>query len=409
VRVCLVSQEYPPESGKGGIGTQTLTKARLLKERGHDVHVLSSTVKPGPALQTGDEDGVTVHRLQPPTVNVAVFERAPYWLGYSWLVFTHLRELEQRLTFDLIHFPEHGAEGFVYQLDRSTWAWTPIVVQLHGPLMLLQQQTGWPDEGSDLFRIGAQMEADTIRLADGLLSSSTTSADFAAERYGVDRASIEIVYAGIDLEVFRPGPAPSADRPVVAFVGNVTLAKGLETAFEAVMSLRERYPGIQLKVIGEGRDVFRDRLVRRAEEAGAPAALEFTGFVADRAELAEHLRGATVLCGPATFECGPVLANLEAMACGCPVVAGNSAGAAEGMIDGETGFLVPPGDVEATAAALDRVLGDPELRARLSERGRRHVEANFSLSQYIGRVQRGYERAIERSRERLAALRETTS
>jgi glycosyltransferase involved in cell wall biosynthesis len=406
LRVCLVSQEYPPESGKGGIGTQTQTKATLLTQRGHEVHVLSSAARPGPALQTTDEDGVVVHRLQPPAV---VTQTAPYWLGYSWLVCTHLRALEQQFSYDLIQFAEYGGEGFVYQLDRTPWAWTPVAVQLHGPLMLLQERAGWPEEDSDLYRVGARMEADTIRLADGLLSSSATSADFVAERYGVDRASIEVVYAGIDLDVFRPGPPPPAERPIVAFVGNVTNAKGVSTALDAVLRLRERYPEIRLRLIGKGRDAVRDRLLRRAEEAGAPGVVELTGFVADRAELAEHLRRAAVLCSPAGVEGGPVLANLEAMACGCPVVAGNNPGTAEGMIDGETGYLVPLDDVEATAAALDRVLVDPALRARLGERARRHVEANFGFAQFIDRVLRGYERAIERSRERLEARERATS
>jgi glycosyltransferase involved in cell wall biosynthesis len=137
--------------------------------------------------------------------------------------------------------------------------------------------------------------------------------------------------------------------------------------------------------------------------------VEFTGFVADRAELADHLRGAAALCAPAGVEGGPVLSNLEAMACGCPVVAGNNAGTAEGVIDGETGFLVPPDDLEATAAALDRVLGDPGLRARLSERGRRHVEDNFGLDRYIERVLHGWERTVRRSRERLAAVQRAAS
>ncbi len=406
MRVCLVSQEYPPASGKGGIGTQTRTKAKLLTQRGHEVHVLSASVKPGPPLQTAEEDGVVVHRLQPPLVAT---QTAPYWLGYSWLVFTHLRTLEERFTYDLIHFAEYGGEGFVYQLDRTPWAWTPIAVQLHGPLMLLQERAGWPEEDSDLYRVGARMEEDTIRLADGVLSSSATSADFAAGRYGIDRASIEVVYAGIDLDVFGPGAPPPAARPIVAFVGNLSMAKGAGTALDAVLRLRERYPGIRLRLIGEGRDAVRDRLLRRAEDAGAPEVLEFTGFVADRAELADHLRRATALCAPAGVEGGPVLANLEAMACGCPVVAGDNAGTAEGMIDGETGFLVPPDDVEATAAALDRVLGDPGLRARLSERGRRHVEDNFGLDRYIERVLHGWERTIGRSRERLAAVQRAAS
>jgi glycosyltransferase involved in cell wall biosynthesis len=253
------------------------------------------------------------------------------------------------------------------------------------------------------------MEADTVRLADGLLSSSATSADFAAARYGVDRASIEVVYAGIDLDVFKPGPPPPAEQPVVAFVGSLTRAKGADIAVDAVLRLRERYPAVRLRMFGTGRDAFRDRLLRQAEQTGAPDAIEFAGFISDRTELAEQLRGAAVLCSPAGVEGGPVLANLEAMACGCPVVAANNAGTAEGLIDGETGFLVPPDDVEATAAALDRVLGDPALRANLGERGRRHVEANFSFARFIERVLRGYERAIERSRERLDARRRTSS
>jgi glycosyltransferase involved in cell wall biosynthesis len=405
LRFCLVSQEYPPESGKGGIGTQTLTKAKLLVERGHEVHVLSATGTPGPPLQSSEQDGVLVHRLQPPPVT----EAAAYWLGYSWLVFSHLRELEQRFTYDLIQFPEYGGEGFVYQLDRNPWEWTPVAVQLHGPLLMLQERAGWPEEDSDLYRVGARMEADTVRLADGLLSSSATSADFAAARYGVDRASIEVVYAGIDLDVFKPGPPPPAEQPVVAFVGSLTRAKGADIAVDAVLRLRERYPAVRLRMFGTGRDAFRDRLLRQAEQAGAPDAIEFAGFISDRTELAEQLRGAAVLCSPAGVEGGPVLANLEAMACGCPVVAANNAGTAEGLIDGETGFLVPPDDVEATAAALDRVLGDPALRANLGERGRRHVEANFSFARFIERVLRGYERAIERSRERLDARRRTSS
>jgi glycosyltransferase involved in cell wall biosynthesis len=409
LRVCLVSQEYPPARGKGGIGTHTLTKAKLLTQRGHEVHVLSTSVKPGPALQTAEEDGVVVHRLQPPTAGLAVTQTAPYWLGYSWLVFTHLRALEQRFVYDLIHFAEYGGEGFVYQLDRSPSAWTPVAVQLHGPLMLLHERAGWPEEDSDLYRVGRRMEADTIRLADGLLSSSATSADFAAEHYGIDRASIEVVYAGIDLDVFRPGSPPPTEQPIVVFVGNLSMAKGARTALDAVLRLRERHPGIRLRMIGDGREVFRDRLVRHAENAGAPEVVEFTGFVADRAELADHLRGAAALCAPAGVEGGPVLSNLEAMACGCPVVAGNNAGTAEGVIDGETGFLVPPDDLEATAAALDRVLGDPGLRARLSERGRRHVEDNFGLDRYIERVLHGWERTVRRSRERLAAVQRAAS
>jgi glycosyltransferase involved in cell wall biosynthesis len=94
---------------------------------------------------------------------------------------------------------------------------------------------------------------------------------------------------------------------------------------------------------------------------------------------------------------------LEAMASGCPVVASSTGGAPEAVVDGETGLLVEPGDVEATAAALDRVLGDAALRERMGDAGRRRVDDYFAMDRYVDRVLATYARAIDRSRERYVA------
>jgi glycosyltransferase involved in cell wall biosynthesis len=399
VRVCLVSQQYPPETAAGGIGAHTLTKAERLVELGHSVHVLTTTWRPGPDLRSDDVDGIVVHRMRPPAVFADITETAPYWLGQSWLVFAHLRALEQRFAFDLINFAEFGSEGYVYQLDRDPRDSPTVAVHMHGPLMLLAERIGWPEEGSELHRVGGHMEAETIRLADGLLSSSAATADFAAAHYGVDRGAIDVVHCGVDLDVFSPVPAAGSGREIrrVLFVGNVSPQKGIVTAFEAVMRLRARYPTLVLTVVGRDHLSLGRRLLRRAEEAGAADALELVGHVADRQTLAAYYREADVLCGPGKFECGPVIVNVEAMACGCPVVTGDSPGAAEAVVQGETGFLVPGGDLEATVSALDRVLGDAQLRARLGEQARRHVEGYFGEEQYIARVLAAYERTRERS------------
>jgi glycosyltransferase involved in cell wall biosynthesis len=411
MRICLVSQQYPPETGGGGIGVETLTKAVKLTELGHTVHVLSATWKAGPGVRKEDVDGVVVHRMQSIDRTVSVAETPTHWIGHSWSVFAHLRALQGEYQFDLINFPEFGAEGYVYQLDRDQWTWTPVAVHMHGPLMLLAERIGWPAPGSGLHRVGGHMEAETIRLADGLLSSSATTADFAASHYGIDRDAIDVVHCGVDLDIFRPPAAlrPPDERPVVLFVGNVATQKGIRTAFEAVMRLRARYRDLVLRVVGRDLAGFGKRLRRRAEEAGEADAIEFVGHLDDRRELAEHYRAASVLCGPAKFECGPVIVNVEAMACGCPVVVGDNSGAAEAVIDGETGYLVPPGDVEATARALDRVLGDADLRARIGEQGRRHVEGYFGQDQYVARVLGAYERTIERSRSRRSELERATT
>jgi glycosyltransferase involved in cell wall biosynthesis len=87
------------------------------------------------------------------------------------------------------------------------------------------------------------------------------------------------------------------------------------------------------------------------------------------------------------------------MACGCPVVASTAGGASEAVVDGQTGLLVPPGDVAATATALDHILANPALGRHMGEQGRQRVEHYFALDQYVGRILATYQKAIVRSQQ----------
>jgi len=150
MRICLVSQEYPPETARGGIGTQTWNKARALARSGHTVHVLSSSSKSGPDLRTEIADGVTLHRMRPPGEKTGaefpVYGAATYAVGYTWHVLHHLHHLMRTTEFDVIDCAEYGAEGFAYQLDRTPWNWVPVVVQLHAPLAMLAEHLNCPQQ-----------------------------------------------------------------------------------------------------------------------------------------------------------------------------------------------------------------------------------------------------------------------
>jgi glycosyltransferase involved in cell wall biosynthesis len=136
-------------------------------------------------------------------------------------------------------------------------------------------------------------------------------------------------------------------------------------------------------------------LKAEARAAGAGGNIEFVGFLG-RNEIAEAYRAADVFCSPAQNEPGVANVYIEAMASGCPVVAANTGGAPEAIMDGVNGMLVPPNNPEATAAAIDRILSNPALRRDLSLAARRRVDEYFAMDRYITRVLSTYEEAIRR-------------
>ena len=402
MRICLVSQEFPPETAHGGIGSQTWTKARELAARGHEVHVLTSSDLPADGVRSEDVGGFRVHRLQPPGSEFKVYETLVFNLGYTWEVLRQLSALMAERPFDVIDFPEYGAEGYAYQLDRGPWNWVPVVVQLHGPLSMFAERIGWPPLDSDFHRVGVAMEELSIQRADALMACSANIADFTAARHGVERTAIDVVHCGVDASAFAPKSRQNGSRPTVLFAGNLAVSKGALTAFEAVMRLRERHPDIRLRMLGK-ETALSDQITERARAAGAADNVDVVGFVDDRSELPSYYGEATVFCSTARHEVGVANVYLEAMASGCPVIASRTGAAPEAVSDGESGFLVDPDDVGATAAAIDRVICDPALRERMGTAARRKVDEYFAVDRYVDRVVANYERAIERSAHRRAA------
>ncbi len=396
MRICLVSQEYPPETAWGGVGTQTWVKARSLARLGHDVHVLACSGSAQEGIRTESHDGVTVHRIQPPGYDFPVYGKPLWMLGYTWLVAKALEDLHDRHPFDVLDFPEFGGEGFAYQIDRTRWNWTPVVVQVHGPMAMFLDMMQWPQRGSRLDEFGTFVERFSLRNADAIMASGSGVADVVSSAYDIPREMIDVVHCGIDTTLFSPAPpgASLADRPTVLFVGKMVRNKGALVMAEAVLALREKYPDLRAVFIGEGLSVpeeIRDMFTA----AGASESLQLLGFVPlDR--LPDHYRAAHVFCAPAEFEgFGQVYA--EAQSCGCPVIAGMHGGGAEAVVDGTTGFLIPANDVPAAIRALDTILGDPAVRERMSAAGIAHVRDTFAMDRYIERVVAVYDKAIARS------------
>ena len=109
MRIALVSQEYPPETAKGGLGTQTYLKAHGLAARGHEIHVVSQTA--GPALQQTRDGSVHVIRTPGFYPRMPIWTEPAGWLTYSAEVAAVIAQLHAESPLDLIDFPEWAAEG----------------------------------------------------------------------------------------------------------------------------------------------------------------------------------------------------------------------------------------------------------------------------------------------------------
>ena len=391
----LVSQEYPPETGRGGIGTQAHVKAHTLAARGHRVRVISRS-KDGTRCEYAD-GSVRVTRIPPGPLALEAGTQAGDWLLYSTAVAAELARARAEQSPDLVEFPEWGNEGYVYLLNRPDWDPVPALVQLHGPLVLFAHALGWPQQDSEEYRAGTAMEGACLRLADAVYSSSACSARWCAQQYGVDAERIPVLHAGVDTRAFTPSGCRNTKRPTVVFTGRISKNKGADVLVEAACEVAATVPDLRVRMLGRGDAAFVGGLQQKASQRGFPRLLDFPGFV-DRAELPAHLSDAHVFVLPSLYEPGPGLAYLEAMACGLPVIACDNAGAVEVVRPGDNGLLVPPSDHVALAEAIRRLLLDDATREEMGRAARRYAETAADTGHCIDRIESFYFAAVERGR-----------
>jgi glycosyltransferase involved in cell wall biosynthesis len=216
-----------------------------------------------------------------------------------------------------------------------------------------------------------------------LVISDAVCVKYPAWQRRLFRHRIRRVFDGVAITAEPPrggAPGPERREVVVAIVGSVTPRKGHDLLLEAFRRARSAVPDLRLWVIGDALAdadrAYRDRL------AVAVDGISWLGFRDDVPELMHRI---DILASPSRHE-GMGRVNVEAMAAGKPVVGSVHTGIAEVVVDGETGFLVDPNDVETFAERLVRLARDPELRRRLGEAGRERAEKEFEQDTQLRKV-----------------------
>jgi len=358
-RTLVVTNDFPPRPG----GIQTFVHELLRRQEADSVVVYASQWRGAAAFDAVQPFPVVrhPHRVLLPTP--AVGGRAA--------------ELLRGFSCDRVLFGAAAPLGLLAPRLRAAGA-RRIVALTHG------HEAGWaglPGTAQVVRRVAAGVDVLTFL-------GAYTRGRIAAAVAAPDVAKLVRLTPGVDDSTFRPGLDGGAiraryglqGRPVVVCVSRLMPRKGQDTLIRALPALRRQVDGVALLLVGGG--PYRDRLRGLAERLGVADDVVLTGSVPG-AELALHYAAGDVFAMPCRTRHrgldveGLGIVYLEASATGLPVLAGDSGGAPDAVLDGETGYVVPGADLDAVVARLARLLSDAELAAAMGRAGRAWVERDW--------------------------------
>lgn len=263
---------------------------------------------------------------------------------------------------DVVHTHDYKTDAVAWLGSRLVFPRPRLVATMHGVVRT-----------SAALRTYEKLDARVLRRFDAVVAVSDGTADI-ARSYGIRGERIHLVSNGVDTEAFRPGNRAEArralglpvDGALVGVVGRLSAEKGQDVLLDAFASVGA---GVRLAVVGDGPET--DAL----QQAAGPN----VRFLGRREDMARVYAALDLLALPSRTE-GLPLTLLEAAACGVPAVATRVGDVAKVVVPGETGYLVPPGDPEALAAALNAALADASRLSDMGRAARSRVETLFSQS-----------------------------
>lgn len=286
--------------------------------------------------------------------------RQPIRPAADLAAFFECRRILRRMRPDLLHC--HSSKAGVIGRLAARALQIPTIFTAHG----FAFSPGVPPARR---LVALMMEALGGRVGDAIIAVSNYDKELAVRHHVASPDRIRVVHNGVPDVAERASPDRSP--PKVIMVGRFARQKDQALLIRALAPLQ----GLpwECTFVGEGPTEVSCRALAKA--LGLDGRMHFLGTRGDVPRLlAEH----QVLVLASNWE-GLPLSVLEAMRAGLPVVASDVGGTREAVVDGETGYLVPRGDVEALKDRLERLLGDPDLRKRMGLAGRTRYERNFTV------------------------------
>ncbi len=406
MNICLLSYRGNPYSGGQGIYLKYIAEG--LAKKGHNVHVIVGPPYPEKMK------GVKLHRIESrsyygrdtaelinPADPLDILRPINFYqylhtrLGafseisaFSYRVYLLLKKIHPRERFDLVH--DNQSLGYGLLLIKTLGL--PVISTIHHPLSVdLGNVLSWlysfKKKVKSVIFYPLMMQGFVSRRLDHIITVSDSSRKRIARDFGVREERQTVVYNGIDRSIFRPEKGIGRERNRVLFVGNIEdRNKGGFNLLKALSLMNEK---IRLTVV-DGGAPHRKLTTQILEKLGMSHRVDFAGKINNR-ELVRIYSAASLAVVPSVFE-GFGFPAAEAMSCGTPLI--TSDGGALPEVTGEAGFVVPSGDHEALAEKIGEVLGNRDLRERMSRSGLERVKENFSWERAVSEIVDVYRKVI---------------
>ncbi|MFH1778045.1 MAG: glycosyltransferase family 4 protein [Candidatus Omnitrophota bacterium] len=398
MNICLISREYPGETGWGGIGTYTYHLAHGLSKLGHKVVVITQGLE---ADKEYMDKSVWIYR----TKHKILFEHKESLkdffqrLEYSKTVYAKISELITKWRFDIIEGPNLSGEAFIYSLFKKA----PLVTRLHTHFSEVISFLGW--EITQDLRLSCWIEDATILRSDLVTCSTRQHAGIIFSNLVSCPENVEIIPLGVPLPTLDRQNKVNQGKWKVLYVGRLEKRKGIQVLIKAIPEILQQVPDTEFNIIGRdsyvngesvsftGRaeDSFQRKLLKDIPRQYLKK-IKFIGYAEDK-QLEEYYQSCDVFVAPSLYESFGFI-YIEAMSYAKPVVGCSVGGVPEVIKDGETGILVAPEDHYQLTQAIIRLLKNKELRVRMGINARKHVEANFTREQMVQKTLDTYRKVI---------------
>lgn len=424
-KIALISEHASPLAAIGSVdsGGQNIYVAHVASElarNGYVVDIFTRADAPEQKEVVSWLPNVNVIQVRAgPLCHVPKEKLLPYMKHFAREVERYARQ--QAVPYDLVH-ANFFMSGMVAQHLRRTLG-IPFVITFHALGLVRRQAQGEADGFPDArFAIERQLMRDAQRV---IAECPQDMVDMEA-LYGASHEKIEIVPCGFDPEEFPPLTADTRQQLgfrqgdfVILQLGRMVPRKGVDNVIRALAVLEKKYAvPARLLVVG-GNSKAPDpiatpelgRLAALATSLGVAERVTFTGQ-RSREQLRFYYGAADVFCTTPWYE--PFgITPVEAMACGLPVVGSAVGGIQTTVVDGKTGYLVPPNDPEALAERLAFLYRHPWLAQRLGQAGMERAWQHFTWRSVAAQLAAVYERAIDTHilplRRRAPAIRPLSS